>query len=138
MAEERTKLSGESSRVSFSDLVRKFLPRWKECTLLFFVLTAITVFVPKNIGWVIFVTATILIALRGYRDPNTSLWGDLIRLGLIGFFVATLLFSIIASPLQRQAIIEISRYTYIAKPNLFLCCLWDGRQRRSPSRPRAD
>jgi len=119
------KLSKAISKAESRKFMRELFPRWKECTVLFFALTAITVFVPFNVGLLIFGAATILVALRGYRDPENRLWAEVIGWGLIGLFVGAFLFGFIATPLQRKAIIWISHQTYISRPDLFLCCIRD-------------
>lgn len=118
---------------SFKTLVSQFFPRWKACVLLGAVLTALTVFVPHNGAWAIFCLVSVVVCWRGFRDPKIPKWGDFIRLGLIGAFVGTLLFSFLVDPIQRNGLVRLSRDVYLSSPESFLCCIWDGQ----PPRERA-
>jgi hypothetical protein len=104
-------------------------PRWKECVLLFIGLTALTVFVPQPLGWGVFCLTAYFVIWRGYRDASIPAWKNTIGLGLLSAFVGTLLWSFVAVPLQRNGIVRLSRDIYIAAPEHFLCCIWNGRSK---------
>jgi hypothetical protein len=122
----------DTLRSSLSSLAEVF-PRWKACVLLFVGLTAATVFVPAWFAWIVFSVATGLICWRGYRSSKmpaglTGSFIDAIGLGLIGgLFIGTLLWGGLASPLQRNGLIRLSRDIHISSPEWFLCCLWNGK-----------
>jgi hypothetical protein len=126
---------------TFSALVSETAPRWKACVLVFAGLTVLTVFLPRDFSWAVFFLVSAYVCWRGYRDVRIPAWGDAIRLGLIGGFVGSLIWLLLAGPLQRGALIRLSREVYVSSPEWFLCCIWDGhppkaaRQAR-PSWPR--
>jgi hypothetical protein len=118
-----------SAHPSFAAAWSELFPRWKACVLLFVGLTVVTVFVPQHLAWGAFCLASAFVTWRGYRDASIPAWGDAIRLGLLGAFVGTLLWALLAVPLQRNGLVRLSRDIYIAAPEWFLCCIWDGRSK---------
>lgn len=114
---------------SFAATWSSLFPRWKAYVLLFVGLTAVTVFLPQQLAWGAFCLAAAFVSWRGYRDASIPAWENAIRLGLMGAFVGTLLWSLVAVPLQRNGLVRLSRGIYIAAPEWFLCCIWDGRSK---------
>ena len=121
------------NRVSLGEV----FPRWKLCVLIFFGLTAITVFLPPNSGWLTFCLVSIVACWRGYREPKFPAWSDAIRLGLLGVLIGSLLWSF-ANPLQRNGLIRLSRDVHLSSPDRFMCCVWDGKsiEPKQGQRPR--
>src|SRR5258708_2967897 len=85
----------------------KLFPRWKECILLFAILTAATVFVPQVFASVIFCVVSAVICWRAFGDERT--WTELIfRFGLAGVLVGSILW-LFAVHLQRNGLVRLSR-----------------------------
>ena len=120
---------GPPAHPSFAAILSSLFPRWKACILIFAGLTVVTVFVPRQLAWGAFCLIAAFVSWRGYRDATTPAWVDAIRLGFLGALVGTLLWSLLAAPLQRNGLVRLSRDTYIAGPEWFLCCIWDGRSK---------
>lgn len=114
---------------SFAATWSSLFPRWKACVLLLVGMTTVTVFIPQQFAWAAFCVSAAFVSWRGYRDASIPAWGDAIRLGLLGAFVGTLLWSFLAVPFQRDGLVRLSRDIYIATPEWFLCCIWDGRSK---------
>jgi hypothetical protein len=117
----------EPSVSSWSVLWPKMFPRWKLCVLLFFGLTVITGFVTHNVGWVVFCIGAIIVFWRGYRDPTIPMWGEVLRVGLLGVLIGSAVYSLFAAPLQRNWLVRLSRDVDLPSPDSFLCCIWDGK-----------
>lgn len=115
-----------SAQPSFAATWSSTFPRWKACVLLFVGISIVTVFVPPRFAWGAFCLASVFVGWKR-RDHSFSEWANAIRLALVGTFAGTLLWSLVAAPLQRDGIIRLSRDLNIKVPEWFLCCIWDDR-----------
>ncbi len=118
----------------FSRIWNDLFPRWKLCVVIFFALTIATVFVPSPLGWAAFCLASAVCVWRGYRAADIPLLFEVVRVAVIGTFIGSLIWSV-AGPLQRHGLIRVSRDVRFMSPEVFACCIWDGKSREPEVRP---